>query len=231
LSAWAPLLGEGSGQTELRTTTMTTYNMTEGCDFARGVAEPRVAESMQLQLGRPGRSSDNVRRFARVVELAERDSRLSLPDYAVRVAKAAGSLRLHSTSRHTARRPFTVLFDSFLEAACVGTRALDSSHQQIVYRSDDYTVELRLEQETNPHRQVVVGQVLHHQGDVQPVSRVPVLVLSGGRVVGRDLTSCFGEFQAADLPPEALELCLLVNEEVRIDLPLGGDTPQGQDVS
>ncbi len=80
---------------------------------------------------------------------------------------------------------------------------------------------MRLEQETNPHSQVVVGQLLRHGPEPRPVPEVPVLMLSERRVVGRSLTTRFGEFQADGLPPGPLDLCLLVGPEECIDVPLG----------
>lgn len=202
---------------------MTTYDMTQWCDFSRGVLAPQLAESMRSKLARSDRAQHMVRRFERVAALAQQDSTLGPPDYAVRIAKAAASVE--HAARRLARRPFTVLYDSFLQPVpAAGTRNLHPSHQQVVYRAQEYTVEVCLEKETNPHSQIVVGQVLRHLEEVRPVPQMPVLLLSDGRIVGRDLTSRFGEFQAAGLPPEPLQLCLLIGEETCIDVPLGRDT-------
>lgn len=212
---------EGRIADDKRTWKMTTHDMTQWCDFTRGVLAPQVAESMRANLARSDRARHLVRRFERVAELARKDNAVSPPDYAVRIAKAAASVG--GAAHRLARRPFTVLYDSFLQPLpATGTRSHHPSHQQVVYRAQDYTVEVRLERETKPHSQIVVGQLLRHLDEVQPVAQVPVLVLSDGRVVGRDLTSRFGEFQAAGLPPEPLQLCLLIGEEACIDVPLGG---------
>lgn len=201
--------------------TMAAYDMTHWCDLARGVVAPAAARRIKAHLARSERARRQLGRFQRVAAVARTDAGLAIPEHALRVAKAAGSLRRPATLR--CRRPFRVLFDSLLNTVpTVGTREICSSHQQLVFRADDYTVEVRVERETNPYSQVVVGQLLRHREETQPVPQVPVLVLSDGRVVGRDLTSRFGEFQAAGLPPEPLELCLLVGHETCIDIPLGG---------
>ena len=156
---------------------MTTYDMTQWRDFTRGVAGSGGAEPMRAHLANASRREQGVvRRFERVVAVARKDAALAIPEHALRVAKAAGSLRRPASAR-LVRTPVTVLFDSFLQAVpAMGTRALQPSHQQIVYQAEGYTVEVRLEQETNPHRQVVVGQILCHQGEARPVSQIPVLV-------------------------------------------------------
>ncbi len=200
---------------------MNTPDPTQWCDYARGLVEPRTAERMRAELLRSERARRAVRCFGRVAELARSDGALTIHEYAIRVAKAAGSLRRRDAER-LERQPFKVLFDSFRDAvAATGTRDLQPTHQQIVFRSGEYVVDVRLEQETNPYGQVVVGQLLQHRGEARPVAQVPVLVLSDGRVVGRDLTSRFGEFQAAGLPAEPLKLCLLIGQEACIEVPLG----------
>ena len=200
---------------------MNTPDTTQWCDYARGLVEPRAAERMRAELARSESARRAMRCFGRLAQLARHDKALQIPEHALRVAKAAGSLRRHDAERLT-RQPFTVLFDNLCDAMVgAGTRDLQPSFQQTVFRSSDYTVEVRLEQGTNPRGQVVVGQLLQHQGEARPVAQVPVLVLSDGHVVGRDLTSRFGEFQAAGLPAEPLKLCLLVGQESCIDVPLG----------
>jgi len=118
--------------------------------------------------------------------------------------------------------PADLTFDSYLHAAGVSTRDLCPSHQRIVsYRAGEFSIHVRLEHETIPHSQILVGQLLRHAPEPCPVTGVPVLVLAGGKVVGRSLTSRFGEFQADRLPPDPLVLCLLVEPERRIEVSLG----------
>ena len=151
------------------------------------------------------------------------DAADSVPAHAVLVAKAVAGLapRVRSTSSWRFL-PVDLTFDSCLHAAAVGTRDLCSSHQRIVsYRAGEFSVHVRLEHETIPHSQILVGQLLRHAPELRPVTEVPVLVLAAGKVVGRSLTSRFGEFQADGLPPDSLVLCLLVEPERCIEVPLG----------
>ena len=203
----------------------TTFDLTDWCDYARGVADPETAPAMREVLARSASARRSVELFRRVGAVARSDQANEIPSYALRVVKAAASLQSSSRSEaSTALRflPFKVTFDSLLQAVPAGTRDLSSSHQRIVsFQAADFSVHVRLEHETNPHAQVVVGQLLRHAPEPRPVPEVPVLVRSGGRVVGRSLTSRFGEFQADGLPPDPLELCLLVGDEDCIDIPLG----------
>ena len=102
-----------------------------------------------------------------------------------------------------------------LQPAAAGTRELQTWDRQVVYRSSDYTVDVRVEYETDST--VLVGEILRNS---RPLPEVPVLVASGERIVARSLSGEFGEFQAEDLPRDSLRLSLLVGSDERIDLPL-----------
>jgi hypothetical protein len=208
-------------------TNKTTFDLTDWCDYARGLAAPDAVQAMDELLERSAGARKTVELFRRVSAVAQSDQANEVPSYALRVAKAAAALRSHAPRRSGASSalnflPFSVTYDSLLQAAPAGTRDLSSSHQRIAsFEARDFVVHVRLEQETNPHSQVVVGQLLRHDPEPRPVPEIPVLVLSDKRVVGRSLTSRFGEFQADGLPPDPLDLCLLVGPEDCIDIPLG----------
>ena len=204
---------------------MTNYDMAQWSDYVRGAVEPDTAQAMREVLKSDESARKTAAILARVAVVGQTDSLLAIPPHAVRIAKAAGSIRRsEDVAVDSRRRPFAVLFDSLLSGALAGTREIQgTSLQQVLYQSDPYTVELRLEQESNPSSQLVIGQLLRHQGEAQAVADVPVLVMSNGEVVGRDITSRFGEFQAAGLPTESLQLCLLVDPSSCIELPLGSN--------
>lgn len=206
----------------------TRFDLGQWCDFVRGVADPDVEQTMREQLAAdsPGaRSRRHVELLGLVVATARRDQELEIPEYAVRGAKAIGSLRrphqLPSLAESIIRHiPFSVTFDSLLQPAPVGTRDIHSANRQLSFDAEDYSVDVLLAHETDPPSTVVVGQLLCRNGGVRPVPEVPVFIVSEGQIVGRSLTGKFGEFHADGLPTEAMKLCLLVSEAERIELPL-----------
>lgn len=214
-----------------------TFDVRHWCDYARGAVEPGEMAQMDAALASSEAARRSVELFTRVDSFARSEREAEIPEYAVRVAKAVADLGRPSSWEEEMRParppssllsflPFKVTFDS-RAAAQAGTRDFSSSDHRITsYRAREFSVHVKLEQETSPHSQVMVGQLLHHGPEPRPAPGVPVLVLSRGRVVGRSLTSRFGEFQAADLPPDALQLCLLVGAEECIDLPLGADAEE-----
>lgn len=203
--------------------TMTAFDLTQWCDYARGVAAPESVSAMRALLERSEPARKAVERFRRVAAVAGGDAAGRIPAQAVLVAKAVAGLAPRARSASSSRfLPAELTFDSSLHAAGVGTRDLGSSHQRIAsYRAGELSVHLRLEYETITHSQVLVGQLLRHAPELRPVAEVPVLVLAAGKVVGRSLTRRFGEFQADGLPPEPLELCLLVEPERWVEVSLG----------
>lgn len=203
--------------------TKSTFDVRHWCDYVRGVVEPEALPRLEAALASSKAARKTVEFFGRVATLARTDQ--EVPGYAIRVAKAVAGLG--RSRRETAPPallrflPCRLTFDS-RQAAPAGTRDFSSSGRRFTsFRAQRFSVHVKIEQETSPHSQVMVGQLLHHGPESRPAPEVPVLVLSHGRVVGRSLTSRFGEFQAGDLPPEPLELCLLVGPEECIDIPLG----------
>ncbi len=201
---------------------MTRFEITRWCDFVRGLAGPEEAEEMRRSLAGP-RPSREATAMRRVAELARADRALDIPEYAIRGAKAIGSLQRHPAAATDPATPsvwkqlsFEIVFDSLLHPAAAGTRELQSWDRQIVYRSSDYTVDVRVEYETDST--VLVGEILRKS---RPLSEVPILVAAGDHIIARSLSGEFGEFQAEDLPRDSLNLSLLVGSGERIDLPLG----------
>jgi len=200
------------------------YDVTEWCDFVRGLVDSGRARAMSETLASaPRRTRRRVEALRRVAAVGRADAELEIPEHALRGAKAIGGLR-RPESADGARGgllkylPFTVAFDSLRQPAAVGTRDLQASDRQMIFDAESYRVDVRMEHETSPPSTVLVGELLR---GARPVPRVPVMVLAGDRVVGRSLTGKFGEFQAEGLPADPLRLCLLLDDEQCIDLPLG----------
>ncbi|MCP4658148.1 MAG: hypothetical protein GY856_22280 [bacterium] len=206
---------------------MPRFNIAQWCDFIRGVADPAVEGEMRAHLeSGASRARRQVELLGLVASVGRTDLALAIPDYAVRGAKAIGSLRRSHqvptlTDAILRYLPFSITFDSQHQPAPVGTRDIQSTNRQLIFKAEDFTVDVQIEHEADPPATVVVGQLLRCHGTTQPVPEVPVFVVSGDRIVGRSLTGRFGEFQAEGLPREALDLCLVVAEKECLKLPMG----------
>ncbi len=206
---------------------MAGFDITEWSDYVRGVLDPETEELMREHLASESMPALNmVAALRRVAAVGRGDAEHPVPEHAVRVAKAIGSIRRPSDSvaRATSilrRLAFVITSDNLHQAARAGARDMQSSHRHLVFESDGYNVDVRWEYEVEPHGTVVVGQILSRDGDTLPVCDVPILLVSGERLVGRTLTGEFGEFQTDGLPREPMTLFLLVGQEECLELPLG----------
>ncbi len=207
---------------------MSKFNLSQWSDLIRGVADDTVVREMLRELEGDAAARRSVDLLERVRQVAERDRSLDIPSYALRVAKAAASVaRLETSSgaedstRSSAWRflPFELIFDSLRQPAMAGTRNSPASSRHLSFQAEDYTIDVRLEQDVQGV--ALTGQLLRTAGTV-PVSETPVLVLAGGQIVERSLTSTFGEFQAEGLPEEDLKLYVLTQLGSCIAIPLPG---------
>ena len=205
---------------------MTKFDITQWSDFVRGLTDAETEEAMRgaLEKGQ-GEDARTVNLLRQVAEVGRLDHEFKIPDHALRGAKAIGSLQRPESAQEPSSSwlrflPFSVSYDSLLQPAAVGTRNLHTLDRQMVFDTEDYTVEVRLEQENEPSSTVLVGEILEKTDTVRPVPQVPVLIKASGQIVAQSTTGPFGEFQAEGLPTDPLTLALLVNETECIQLPL-----------
>jgi hypothetical protein len=179
---------------------MTEFDITQWSDFVRGLVDDDTAKTMRKALSE-GKSRDRrtVELLREVAEVGAFDSKLEIPEHALRGAKAIGSLRRPEAEKERGLLrylPFRLTFDSLLQPAAVGTRNLHAQDRQMIFESEGYTVEVRIEREADPATTALVGELLAHGESPRPASRVPVLIKAGDRIVAQTSTGRFGEFQA-----------------------------------
>ena len=213
---------------------MTELDITDWSDFVRGVGDPEIRERMREHLDAASEETlRTVQALRRVAAVGRSDHDDPVPEHAVRIAKAIGSVRRTPEEPATGtgkarwieasslrRLCLSMVFDSLPKPAPAGTRTLNGGHRHLVFEAERYRIDVRLEHELEPSSTVAVGQVSSCDGDPQPFARVPVLAFSGQDEVGRTVTSRFGEFQFEGLPRESLELCLVIGEDF-LEIPLG----------
>ena len=203
---------------------MTKFDIVQWCDYVRGVSDAEEESRMREHLESDPQARRAVELFSRVRSVAEADNAFSIPDYALRIAKAAASVSRAPAEVPDASvwrfLPFRVAFDSLCSPALAGTRDLHSSYRQVQFQTDEYALDVRLEHSPGPQGTAVVGQILKLGDEPVAMAEIPVLVAAEGRIVERSLTSRFGEFHAEDLPKSPLHLYALVGEDSCIAVPL-----------
>ena len=206
---------------------MLKYDVTTWSDYVRGLLDPATRAELAAHLELPG--SEAARRtvatFGGLMKFASRDAACEPPHAALRQVKALGSLlQPQPESSWLTRLRSVMVFDSAATPLAAGVRDLGPSDRQLIFRSNDYYVDLRLEQESVSGAAngswVLVGQLLREQDGVAPVPGVSVLAASQDRFVGRSRTGPLGEFQAEGLPSSDLRLLFLVNDELCLEVPV-----------
>ncbi|MEM8932647.1 MAG: hypothetical protein AAGE94_15800 [Acidobacteriota bacterium] len=201
-----------------------TFDITQWADHLRGLTDQEVGQTMEehLALDPSSPAHREVRALERVMQLAETDRELDIPDYALRCAKALGSLQRPQTIEEPSlldRLVMALTFDSQIAPAMAGTRDMAPSHRRMTFESADFGVDLRLE--ADPEGSVVVGQIWQGSGDdAEPVADVPVLAMNGRSVVAQSVTNPYGEFQADGLPDADLALVFLVDDQHCLEVSL-----------
>ena len=108
-------------------------------------------------------------------------------------------------------------FDSFREPAPAGQRGCHSGDRHLVYLSREYAVDVHLE--PGGRKAAVLRGELISRAD-GPLAEVPAFLLEGDSIAGYACTGSLGEFQLETGDAPELRLCLLLDAERCIDLPL-----------
>ena len=184
------LLGEAAEETTARVTS----HLATGCE----------------RCGRLLAALSHVRRVGRF------DATHSPPDGILRTVKAlSGFARSRRRSRLVKMR---LSFDSLRSPGLVGARSLHSSSRHLVFYSQNFALDLRMDYERSVRDMVVVGQLLNR--DWGPLSDVPAYLVSGERVLSHATTGRLGEFHMECRPRGPMNLRLVVNDEELIDVEL-----------
>ena len=107
-------------------------------------------------------------------------------------------------------RGFRLLFDSTLQPITAGIRGSIAA-RQVLYETDEYYIDLRLEPRRDADRACLVGQILNRKGKERTAPGVVIRIQEGKSPIKETSTNQFGEFQ---LEFEAADgLCISVSRD------------------
>ena len=159
--------------------------------------------------------------LARLRSVGTFDAAHGPPKGVVRTVKAlSGFARPRRDKRRVKMR---LSFDSLLSPGMAGTRSLQASSRHLVFYSQNFALDLRMDYERSLRDVVVVGQLLNR--DWGPLSDVPAYLITGDRVVSHSTTGRLGEFHMECRPCGPMHLQLAVNDEELIDVKLDRRQP------
>lgn len=118
-------------------------------------------------------------------------------------------------------QPARMIFDSVRSPSPGGVRSFRSSGRQSVYQHESMTIDILMDTEQGSGRLLVTGQVLSAPPDDAPQADLPVLLISGTRILARTTTDRFGEFTLEFEPTVDAGLEIRLVERLWVSIPLG----------
>ena len=114
-------------------------------------------------------------------------------------------------------------YDSLREPAPAGLRGGLHGDRHLVYMSREYAVDVHFEPRDR-RGPILRGELLSRSDG--PLAAVPAFLLEGDQIAGYDCTGSLGEFRLEAANEADLRLCLLLDAERCIDLPIDADCPR-----
>jgi len=194
------------------------FSTVEWIDFVNHLATSGRREAMERHLATGcTRCKETVSLWQKVGKSAAAEASYQPPLDSVRLAKAAfaaSGVALAHSKKHSPGL-IEVLFDSFLQPAVAGARAVVIGTRQMLYRADPYQIDIQIEPRPGGNRLVVTGQILDlsHPGVVIQGIAVAISNRRGNSVVAA--TNEFGEFSGE----------LENSGDLELSIPGGDDQP------
>ncbi len=166
-------------------------------------------------------------RFARVAQRMQADLRYEIPEHVTRNARAI--FRANAPSKRTLLQEVTgsLVFDSLGQSALAGARSGTPGMRHTLYEAGDYSVDIRLEEERGSTRVNMVGQLALRSQSTDSFDGVPIMLLSGRKIVAESVSNEFGEFQLNYEPNPRLKLHVPIRKRKQcIELQLGWLVPK-----
>ena len=133
--------------------------------------------------------------------------------------------------RHRTPLPAKLVFDTASRPQRAGTRRREASSRHVLYEIEDLCLDLRLDRSPQSTSAIVVGQLADREDPLKPLAGLTVLLVAGEKFVGRTTSNRQGEFQMEYEPKQALSLCLPIDAERLIEVPVEATASLGESSS
>jgi hypothetical protein len=112
-------------------------------------------------------------------------------------------------------------YDSSLDLQPAGARALRGAGRQLLFEAGDFSIDLRVDRERDSMQMTLVGQIANQKGSESRIDNLPVLLLSGEKIVTQTTSNEFGEFFLEYVPRRNMRISVPVQTAgVRLEVPL-----------
>jgi len=186
---------------------MNHFEIAEWVDYARGLTGARGRAAMERHLSSGCVRCDKTSRILKLVAtVAGEDAGYQPPFHVIHNARAIYALQHPVVARTFSRIVTRLIYDSFQDATPAGVRSRSRITRHALYEAENYSLDLRLEQQRGAARVTLVGQVANREEPGKPLSGVPVFLMAGRKIMGRAIGNAFGEFQKEYQPKQRLQL-------------------------
>jgi hypothetical protein len=199
------------------------FEINQWADMVRGLVTAGEQEDMSAHLTSGCRSCRRVVSILRAVaRVAVMDTRDKVPSYAVHSARAIFALQRPEKLYFFPRIVGQLVYDSFKEPLPVGLRARHRMTRHMMYQAGDHSVDIRIEHLRAGGSVTLAGQIISRANPERPIALLPVLLLSGKKILAHAVSNGFGEFQLEYRPTRRLRLYLQGAQDLQrqIELPL-----------
>lgn len=205
------------------------YEVGEWTDFARELLSGKQRAEMREHLAAGCAECSKLLEFIRQVAATaatEMAYEAATKDLAVAARQIFAQRQSGARWTERAMQALRVLaaqmtYDSALDLQPAGARANRTASRQMLYEAGDFCLDLRFDRERDSQQVMLVGQVANRKNPEFPVAKLPVLVLSGQKVITQTSSNEFGEFSLEYIPRANLRLSVPLTEAgVRIEVSL-----------
>jgi hypothetical protein len=194
---------------------------TDAADFVRGVSAPAVRRRIERHLVTGCARCTRAVTLYRKIASTARDEAQWDPSVDV-VARATDIFAIpRRVEPLTHRVKPRLIFDSLRQPLPAGVRATNSVTRHVLYRADDFFIDLRIDREHGARRVSIVGQVAPRtETPATPLDAVSVLLIDRRSVVARPSVNAFGEFHFDYEAHAQMRLRIVFGEQTGLDVPL-----------
>jgi len=194
------------------------FSDSEWADFARNAVAPAKKTTMQTHINHDCKKcSATLALWEGVRSITRQESAFLPPEGIVRIVKTQ-----FLAMTPEPKTGLCLLFDSDLQPLAAGIRGSSVSARQLLYETDDFYIDLRVERHREAERASLVGQVLHRVGEARSTEGVVVSLKKGTLPLAETTANRFGEFQLDFDPANGLCIAIRGSKHDEIILPLYG---------
>lgn len=204
------------------------YEIGEWTDFVRNLLAKQQQAEMEQHQAICAECRDIVALLAKVNAAAQAETRYDaatgeLAKAARRIfsKQRAGGRALDLVAGALTTLAAHLTYDSAFDLQPIGARSRRPDTRRMLYEAGDYCIDLSFEGGPGSIRVTLVGQVSCRKEPIRHLEKLPVLVVSGSKVVTQTASNEFGEFAVEYAPRRDLRLCVPISDAgFRLEIPL-----------